>query len=142
MLQPSPQTKYKELVDAANASGVKNLHVREQANVLYIDGEAPSGDVKDKLWQIYNKIDPDFRSGDLIMNINVAAMTSGTKAKVTTDTSNLNIRKGPGTHQTVVGVAPHHSYVTLISKTNDQWWLVRTDQGVEGYAYSRYLSVE
>jgi len=30
----------------------------------------------------------------------------------------------------------------LVSKTSDQWWLVRTDAGEEGYAYAQYLSVE
>jgi hypothetical protein len=135
------QDKYKELVDAARAAGVQNLQVREQDNVLYIDGEAPTGQVKDNLWNIYNKIDPDFRAGDLIMNINVAAMVAGAKATVATESSNLNIRKGPGTDQPVVGKAAHNSTVTLMSKTNDQWWLVRTDAGEEGYAYAQYLRV-
>jgi hypothetical protein len=135
------QDKYKELIDVARSSGVQNLQVREQDNVLYIDGEAASGQIKDNLWDIYNKIDPDFRAGDLIMNINVAAMASGAKATVATESSNLNIRKGPGTDQPVVGKAAHNSTVTLISKTNDQWWLVRTDAGEEGYAYAQYLKV-
>jgi len=96
------QDKYKELTDAASAAGVTNLQVREQDNVFYIDGEAPSGQVKDNLWSIYNKIDPDYRAGDLIMNINVSSMAAGAKATVTTDSSNLNIRKGPGTDQPIV----------------------------------------
>jgi uncharacterized protein YgiM (DUF1202 family) len=136
------QDKYKQLTDAAAAAGVTGLQVREQDNVLYIDGEAPTGAVKDQLWDIYNTIDPDFRAGDLIMNINVSAMAPGAKAKVTTDKTNLNIRKGPGTDQPIVGKAAHFSMVTLISKTNDQWWLVRTDKGEEGYAYAQYLTVE
>lgn len=136
------QEKYKQLIDAAKASGVTNLQVREQDNVLYIDGEAPGGQVKDNLWDIYNKIDPDFRAGDLILNINVSSMVAGAKAKVTTDSSNLNIRKGPGTDQPIVGKAAHNSTVTLVSKTNDQWWLVKTDKGEEGYAYAQYLSVQ
>lgn len=136
------QDKYKELLDAATASGVTNLQSREQGNVLYIDGEAPTGKVKDRLWEIYGKIDPDFRAGDVVMNINVSAMSPGAKAKVTTEKSNLNIRKGPGTDQPIVGKAAHNEMVTLVSKTNDQWWLVRTNDGEEGYAYAQYLSVE
>jgi uncharacterized protein YgiM (DUF1202 family) len=136
------QDKYKQLTDAASAAGVTGLQVREQDNVLYIDGEAPTGAIKDQLWDIYGKIDPDFRAGDLIMNINVSAMAPGAKAKVTTEKTNLNIRKGPGTDQPIVGKAAHLSMVTLISKTNDQWWLVRTDSGEEGYAYAQYLTVE
>lgn len=136
------QDKYKELVDAASATGVQNLQVREQDSVLYIDGEAPTGQVKDNLWNLYNKIDPDFRAGDLIMNIDVSAMVSGAKAKVTTQTSNLNIRKGPGTDQPIVGKAAHGELVTLVSKSSDQWWLVRTDAGEEGYCYAQYLTIE
>lgn len=67
------QDKYKELVDAAKASGVTNLQVREQDNVLYIDGEAPSFATKDELWAIYDKIDPDYRAADLVLNVTVAA---------------------------------------------------------------------
>src|SRR4051795_8810595 len=136
------QDKYQQLIDAAKNSGVANLQVREQDNVLYIDGEAPSGEAKDNLWSIYNQIDPDFRSGDLIMNINVSAMAAGATATVTTDSSNLNVRKGPGTDQPIVGKAAHGSTVTLVSKTSDQWWLIRTQNGEEGYAYAQYLSVQ
>jgi uncharacterized protein YgiM (DUF1202 family) len=74
------------------------------------------------------------------MNINVSTMVPGSKALVTTQQSNLNIRKGPGTDQPIVGKAAHHEVVTLVSKTNDQWWLVRTDAGAEGYASAQYLS--
>ena len=56
-----------------------------------------------------------------------------------TEKSNLNIRKGPGTDQPVVGKAAHHEIVTVVNQTNDQWSLIKTDKGVEGYAYSRYL---
>lgn len=136
----SLQDKYKELTDPAGTLGVANLQVREQDNVLYVDGEAPNGAAKDQLWTIYNKLDPDFKTGDLVMNVNVSPAAPGTKATVSTDSSNLNIRKGPGTDQPIVGKAAHNSTVELVSKTNDQWWLVRTEQGEEGYAYAQYLS--
>ena len=134
------QDKYKELVDTAKSSGVSDLQVREQDNVLYIDGVAPSGSVKDQLWDVYGRIDPDFRSADVVMNINVSTMVAGAKAKVVTEKSNLNIRKGPGTDQAVVGKAAHGEVVTVLNKANDQWSLVRNDKGEEGYVYSQYLS--
>ena len=136
------QDKYKQLINSARTSGVTNLQVKEQDNVLYINGEAPDGKTKDSLWDIYNQIDPDFRGGDLILDVNVSNMAAGSKAKVVTESSNLNIRKGPGTDQPIVGKAKHHDFVTLVSKTNDQWWLVKTASGEEGYAYAQYLSVE
>ena len=131
--------KYKELIDAASAAGISDLKVREQDNVLYIDGSTPDGKVKDNLWNIYNKIDPDFRAGDLILNIDASAAV-GTKAKVTTQSSNLNIRKGPGTDQEIVGKAAHNEIVTVVSKANEQWSLIRTDSGKEGYVYTQYLT--
>lgn len=135
----SLQDKYKQLIDTATSDGVSNLQVREQDNVLYIDGDAPDGATKDKLWDIYGQIDPDFRAGDVVMNVNVAA-SEGSKAKVTTESTNLNIRKGPGTDQPIVGKAAHDEIVTLLSKANDQWWLIKTDAGEEGYAYAQYLT--
>ena len=131
--------KYKELIDAATSAGITDLKVREQDNVLYIDGSTTDGKVKDNLWNIYNKIDPDFRAGDLILNIDASAAV-GTKAKVTTQSSNLNIRKGPGTDQQIVGKAAHNEIVTVVSKANEQWSLIRTDGGKEGYVYTQYLT--
>lgn len=134
----SLQDKYKTLIDSANQSGVTNLQVREQNNILYIDGNAPSGEVKDKLWSVYNQIDPDYKSGDLVMNVN-ATEASGTKATVVTDSGNLNVRKGPGTDQEIVGKVAHGDTVTILSAPNDQWSLVKTDKGHEGYVYTQYL---
>lgn len=133
------QDKYQELIDTAKSSGVSNLEVRTQDNILYIDGSTSDGKVKDTLWNLYNKIDPDFRSGDLILNINASA-AAGTKATVTTQSSNLNIRKGPGTDQKIIGKAAHNEVVTVVTKANDQWSLIRTDKGEEGYVYSQYLT--
>ena len=75
------RAKYQQLIDAANQSGVTNLEVREQNNVLYIDGQAPSEAVKKKLWDLYNKIDPDYRAGDLVLNVNVFGGSNATVAE-------------------------------------------------------------
>jgi nucleoid-associated protein YgaU len=69
----SVKDKYKELTDLATNLGIANLQVREQDNVLYVDGTAKSAEDKEKLWSAYGKIDPDFRSADVVMNIEVAA---------------------------------------------------------------------
>lgn len=63
--------KYDELVRTAANAGVRDLQVREQNNVLYIDGVAPSESVKQQLWDIYNRIDPNYRSADLVMNLSI-----------------------------------------------------------------------
>lgn len=134
------QDKYAELISTAQASGTTNLQVREQDNVLYIDGEVPTGEVKDKLWGVYDRLDPDFRSGDVVMNINVSPAAAATQLKVTTQSSNLNVRKGPGTDQPILGKASHDSVVTLLSKYNDSWYLIRTTEGIEGYSSAEYLT--
>ena len=133
------QEKYKELINAAQRASVHNLTVTESDNVLYINGAVSDGQAKDDLWNIYNKIDPDFRAGDLILNIDASA-AAGTKAKVTTESSNLNIRKGPGTDQEIIGKAAHNEIVSVLSKANEQWSLIRTDKGKEGYVYTQYLT--
>jgi nucleoid-associated protein YgaU len=66
------QDKYRELIDAARAHNAADLQVREQDNVLYIDGKVQSEESKRKLWDIYNRIDPDYRSADLVMNLQLA----------------------------------------------------------------------
>ena len=84
------QDKYRELVTAAQSAGVSNLQVREQDKVLYIDGAAPSEEIKQRLWDMYGKIDPDYRSADLVMNIKVTQGTGDTKEYVVASGDNLS----------------------------------------------------
>ncbi|MCD0465884.1 LysM peptidoglycan-binding domain-containing protein [Flavobacterium sp. ENC] len=72
----SLQEKYSAVTNLAADLGITNLQVREQDNVLYIDGTANSASDKDKLWDAYNKIDPDYRSADVVMNIEVTEKVS------------------------------------------------------------------
>ena len=65
------QEKYSELIRTANSQGATDLQVREQDNILYIDGAVGSIEAKDAIWAAYEKIDPEFRSADVIMNIAV-----------------------------------------------------------------------
>jgi nucleoid-associated protein YgaU len=72
----SLQDKYRDLTSLATDLGIANLQVREQDNVLYVDGTAKSAEDKEKLWAVYGKIDPDFRAADVVMNIAVAEGTT------------------------------------------------------------------
>ncbi len=134
------ETKYAELITALGASGATNVAVRAQDNVLYIDGIVPTGEAKDKLWAVYEKIDPEFRGGDLVLNLDVSPAAPSSRLKVTTKSSNLNIRKGPGTDQPIIGKAAHDSVVTLLSKYNGEWALIRSEKGEEGYCSLQYLT--
>lgn len=133
------QDKYAELIQAANTKGVANLAVAEKEGVLHISGTAGSTADYDALWALYDKIDPSMASGDLMMNIDIKA-DAGAQLKVTTDSTNLNIRNTPTTEGAIVGKAAHDEIVTLVEKTNDSWWKVKTTAGEEGYAYAQYLS--
>ena len=133
------QEKYAELIQSATTMGVAGLAVAEQDGVLHVSGTANSTADYDALWALYNKIDPNMASGDLMMNIDIKA-DAGAQLKVTTDSTNLNIRSTPSTEGEIVGKAAHDEVVTLVEKTDDSWWKVKTKDGEEGYAYAQYLS--
>ena len=133
------QDKYAELLQTANTLGVADLAVAEKDGVLHVSGMAKSTADYDALWALYNKIDPNMASGDLMMNIDIKA-DAGAQLKVTTDSTNLNIRSTPTTDGAIVGKAAHNEVVTLVEKTDDSWWKIKTADGEEGYAYAQYLS--
>jgi uncharacterized protein YgiM (DUF1202 family) len=133
------QDKYAELLQTATTLGVANLSSAEQEGVLHISGTAKSTADYDALWALYGKIDPNMASGDLMMNIDIKA-DAGAQLKVTTDSTNLNIRSTPSTEGEIVGKAAHDEVVTLVEKTDDSWWKIKTADGEEGYAFAQYLS--
>jgi nucleoid-associated protein YgaU len=65
------QEKYASLVQYASGNGITNLTVNEQEGVLYITCTAPTNQAKDQLWNLYESIDPEMRSADLVLNISV-----------------------------------------------------------------------
>jgi nucleoid-associated protein YgaU len=69
--------KYQSLIDTANQSGVSNLQVSEEGGALHVTGTAPSEEAKQKVWDEYNRIDPDMRSGDLVLNLEVGGGGGG-----------------------------------------------------------------
>jgi uncharacterized protein YgiM (DUF1202 family) len=133
------QEKYASLIAKANELGVTGLSVAEQDGVLHVAGTAKSTADYDTIWAAYSAIDTDMSGGDLMLNIDIKA-DAGAQLRVTTDASNLNLRNSPSTEGEVVGKAAHDEVVTLIEKTDDSWWRVRTADGEEGYAYAQYLS--
>ena len=133
------QDKYAELLQTATTLGIANLASTEQEGVLHVSGTANSTADYDALWALYAKIDPNMASGDLMMNIDIKA-DAGAQLKVTTDSTNLNIRSTPSTEGEIIGKAAHDEVVTLVEKTDDSWWKIKTADGEEGYAYAQYLS--
>ena len=61
--------KYQSLIDMANQLGISGLQVVESDGVLKIDGTAASAEGKQQLWNEYGRLDPDYRSGEVSLNI-------------------------------------------------------------------------
>lgn len=70
--------KYQSLIDLASSLGVSGLNVQEGEGVLHIDGAAGSADDKKRLWDKYNEIDPEYRTGDLVLNISAPEAAQNT----------------------------------------------------------------
>jgi nucleoid-associated protein YgaU len=74
----SLQEKYQPLIDMANQSGLSGLNITEGEGFIKIEGAAPSAEVKQQLWDEYGRIDPEYRSGDMVLNITAPEATAST----------------------------------------------------------------
>ncbi len=72
----SLQEKYLSLLELANSNGT-SYELAEGDGVLHVTGAAPSEEAKQELWAEYERLDPEFRSGDLILNISAGAGDAG-----------------------------------------------------------------
>jgi len=133
------QDKYAGVISAAQSAGIRNLQVSEQNGILYVSGDAASSAAKDSVWNALGAIDTTYSASDINLNVQVSGLSAGASLTVSTDNSNLNIRQEASTDAAIVGKAAKGDAVTLVEQTSDDWWKVRTSDGVEGYAYSRYL---
>ncbi len=72
----SVQEKYVSLLELANQNGT-TYELSEADGVLNINGTAPSEEAKNQLWAEYERLDPDFKGGDLILNITTGDAAAG-----------------------------------------------------------------
>ena len=67
------------------------------------------------------------------------APSNGTvQAKTTSD---LNVRKGPGTSYGIIKVIDMNVTVTVTEATNSSWYKVKLSDGTEGYLATQYLKI-
>ena len=67
------------------------------------------------------------------------APSNGTvQAKTTSD---LNVRKGPGTSYGIIKVIDMNVTVTVTEATNNSWYKVKLSDGTEGYLAAQYLKI-
>ncbi len=88
----SLQDKYLSLLELANSNGT-SYELSEGDGVLHINGSAPSEEAKAELWAEYERLDPEFRSGDLILNISSGAGDAGGGANTYTVVSGDSLSK-------------------------------------------------
>jgi nucleoid-associated protein YgaU len=72
----SLQEKYVSLLELANSNGT-SYELTEGDGVLHINGSAPSDEAKAELWAEYERLDPEFRASDLILNVTTGAGNAG-----------------------------------------------------------------
>jgi nucleoid-associated protein YgaU len=89
----STQEKYVSLLELANQNGTSYELSEGDNGTLIITGTAPSEEAKQQLWDEYNRIDPDFRAGDLILNISTGAAAAGGGMHTYTVESGDNLSK-------------------------------------------------
>lgn len=77
--------KYQSLIDLAGSLGVSGLSVTEGDTALHIEGSASSAEAKQALWNEYARIDPDYRAGDLVLNVSAPEAASATYTVVSGD---------------------------------------------------------
>lgn len=133
------QQQQKNYGDILKASGINipNLWVQDVNGTLTIAGTVPD-------MQTAEKAVAALKAQPGVVNVfNLLEMEDLTskniRMKVMTKSSNLNIRKGPGTDFEIVGKAAHDSEVQLIKRMYNDWYFVRTEDGVEGFSSANYL---
>lgn len=88
----SVQEKYQSLLELANSNGT-TYELSEANGVLHITGNAPSAEAKQALWDEYARIDPDYQSSDLILNISTGGDAAGGGANTYTVVSGDSLSK-------------------------------------------------
>jgi nucleoid-associated protein YgaU len=88
----SIQEKYQSLLELANSNGT-TYELSEGDGVLHINGSAPSDEAKQQLWAEYERLDPDFGSSDLILNISTGGGAAGGGANTYTVVSGDSLSK-------------------------------------------------
>ncbi len=130
------QNDYNAALSAAGVN-VENLKVQDENGILTIIGTVPDMQTAEKAVAAL-KSHPGVK--DVVNLLEMEDMTAqNIKMKIATKESNLNIRKGPGTEYEIVGKAAHGSAVQLIKRMYNNWYYIRTDNGIEGFCAANFL---
>ena len=133
---PQEKANYTALLTAAGIR-IPNLGCSMEKGVLSVTGTVPDGATAEAavaalrkapgVTEVKNYLEVEDLTAKKIM------------MKVVTKSSNLNIRKGPGTQFDIVGKAAHGSQVQLIKKMYNGWYYIKSANGIEGFCSTDYL---
>lgn len=130
------QSNYGDILKQAGIN-IPNLWVQDLNGTVTISGTVSDMQTAEKAVSTL-KAQP--RVSNVFNLLEMEDLTSkNIKMKVITQSSNLNIRKGPGTDYDIVGKASHGSQVQLIKRMYNDWYYVRTEDGTEGFSSANYL---
>jgi uncharacterized protein YgiM (DUF1202 family) len=114
---------------------IENLQVVDANGTVTVTGIAQDGASAAKVEELLKAKG----IASVTNNISIADLsTMNVQYKVSTNSSNLNCRKGPSTDTEIVGKLPKDTVVTLVQKYNDTWHKVRSET-VEGFCHTDYL---
>jgi uncharacterized protein YgiM (DUF1202 family) len=134
---PQEKANYVTVLKAAGIT-IPNLGCSMEKGVLSITGTVPDGATAEAAVIALKKTPGVI---DVKNYLEVEDLTSKKiMMKVVTKSSNLNIRKGPGTQFDIVGKAAHDSQVQLIKKMYNGWYYIKAANGIEGFCSTDYLA--
>jgi hypothetical protein len=134
---PQEKANYSSLLSAAGIS-IPNLGCSLEKGVLSVTGTVPDGATAEAAVAALKKASGVTEVKNYLV---VEDLTSkNIKMKVVTKSSNLNIRKGPGTQFDIVGKAAHNSEVQLIKKMYNGWYYIKSANGVFGFCSTEFLA--
>jgi uncharacterized protein YgiM (DUF1202 family) len=134
---PQEKANYVSILSAAGIN-IPNLGCSMEKGVLTVTDTVPDGPTAEAAIAALKKAPGVIEIKNFL---EVEDLTSRRiMMRVATKTSNLNIRKGPGTQYDIIGKAAHDSQVQLIKKMYNGWYYIKSADGTEGFCSTDYLA--
>lgn len=133
------QNNYNTILQQSGVT-IQNIKIQDVAGTLTVSGSVQDMQTAEKAITI---LKAQIGVVAVVNLLEIEDLTSkNIRLKVVTKSSNLNIRKGPGTEFEIIGKAAHNSFVQLIKRMYNDWYYVRTEEGIEGFSSANFLQTE
>ena len=91
------------------------------------------------MWNALRIVDPNYSTSDINVNVQAEGLAVGASLTVARDSSKLNIRQEASTDRAIIAKPAKGETLTLVEQTSDEWWKVKTADGQQGHANTKYL---